>query len=57
MGLIKQTIDQLEDELGLPIVLLTAWDPTTQKHVRLLLRDLPPVAIAVVVAWLNDRLP
>ena len=56
MPLSQRTIEALEDELGLPIVLLTAYDNTTQKYVTLRLRDLPVTAIAAVVKWLNDRL-
>lgn len=56
MPISRLTIDQLEDSLGLPIVIYTALDATTKQYVTLRLRDLPLGAIAVVVQWLNDRL-
>jgi hypothetical protein len=57
MGVIRQTIEQLEDELGLPIVLLTSQDPVTHAPVSLKLRDLPPIAIVFIVNWINDHIP
>lgn len=57
MGVVRQTIEQLEDEIGLPIVLLTAWDSTTKTFVQFRLRDLPLTGIAAIVSWINDRLP
>ena len=56
MPTVHETIEQLEDEIGLPIVLLTAWDTTTQKSMSLLLRDLPLAARVFIVQWLSDRL-
>ena len=56
MPTVAETIDQLEDELGLPIILLTAIDKKTGVSVSLRLRDLPIGGIATVVAWLNARL-
>lgn len=57
MGLIRQTIEQLEDQMGLPIVLLVYIDPVTKAHTEFRLRDLPLTGIAAIVNWLNDRLP
>lgn len=56
MAQIRKTIAQLEDDLGVPIVLLVAFDQTTQTEMVLRLRDLPADAILMVVAWLNARL-
>jgi hypothetical protein len=51
----QDTIDQLEDKLGLPIVLLSAIDASTGQQVEFRLRDLPLTGIVAVVAWLNAR--
>lgn len=51
------TIEEHEDRLGFPIVLLTHYDPKTGQTDVLRLRDLPLGAILVVIAWLNARLP
>lgn len=56
MAQIRKTIAQLEDDLGVPIVLLVAFDQTTQTEMVLRVRDLPADAIVFVVAWLNARL-
>lgn len=56
MPRIAHTIEQLEDEIGLPIVLLTAIDSTTRQTMVFRLRDLPVTGIAAVLQWLNDRL-
>ncbi len=56
MPIVRRTIEELEDSLGLPIVLLTSIDLTTQRPVQFRLRDLPLSGIVVVVQWLNDRL-
>ncbi len=56
MPIVRRTIEELEDSLGLPIVLLTSIDLTTQRAVQFRLRDLPLSGIVVVVQWLNDRL-
>jgi hypothetical protein len=50
-----ETIDQLEDELGLPIVLMTALDRTTNTVMVFRLRDLPATGIAAILQWLNAR--
>ncbi len=55
MPRIADTIEQLEDKLGLPIVLLVARDAATGTYQEFRLRDLPLAAIVVVVAWLNAR--
>jgi hypothetical protein len=56
MPKVAQTLEQLEDAHGIPIVLLSARDATTGKYLELRVRDLPLVAIVVIVQWLNDRL-
>lgn len=55
MPTIRQTLEQLEDSLGLPIVLLEAIDATTGQHMILRVRDLSPACIVQIVAWLNAR--
>jgi len=56
MPTVRETIEQLEDQLGFPIILLTAIDKTTGKPVDLRLRDLPIGGTLFVIQWLNDRL-
>jgi len=51
------TIEELEDALGLPIILLSARDATTKKEMVFRLRDLPLPAMLIVIAWINARLP
>lgn len=51
------TLAQIEDAVGLPIVILAALDADTDQQMQLRLRDLPATAIAVALRWLNDRLP
>jgi hypothetical protein len=51
------TIEQHEDAIGVPIILMTAWDATTRQYVQLRLRDLPLAGIVAVLAWMNARLP
>ncbi len=51
------TLDQWEDHLGLPIVLLSGWNPATQQFDQLRVRDLPATAIAVILRWLNAHQP
>jgi hypothetical protein len=55
MARVTRTLEQHEDAMG-AILLLTAIDTTTRLPVAFRLRDLPPAAIAVVIAWLNDRI-
>lgn len=52
----QYTLAQLADMVGTPIVILVAFDQTTQKPMQLTVSDLGVLAIAQVVAWLNDRL-
>lgn len=56
MPQVQETIAQLEDQVGVPIVVLTAWDRTTKTYMVLTVRDLGVLAVAQVVAWLNARL-
>jgi hypothetical protein len=56
MPQVQETIAQLEDQIGVPIVILTAWDRTTKTYMVLTVRDLGVLAVAQVVAWLNARL-
>jgi hypothetical protein len=50
------TIAQIEDAIGKPIVLLTAVRRSTGKVIQITFDDLPPVAQAAVLAWLNANL-
>jgi hypothetical protein len=52
-----RTIEELEDELGLPIVLLSGIRFSDKQAVVFRLRDLPPSGILAVVAWLNQNVP
>jgi len=56
MPRVQLTLAQLADMVGTPIVILVAIDQTTQKPMQLTVSDLGVLAIAQVVAWLNDRL-
>jgi hypothetical protein len=55
MPKLAQTIEQLEDSMGLPIIVFTAFDETTKTYMSLRLRDLGVIAVANAVAWLNAR--
>jgi hypothetical protein len=50
------TAREIEDALGAPIILLSGWDATTKTVVSLTAEELPQVAIAYLVAWVNARL-
>ena len=50
------SVAQLEDSLGIPIVLLVAKDATTGAEIALRVRDLGPACIIQIVQWLNARL-
>jgi hypothetical protein len=52
-----RTIEQFEDELGLPIVLLTGVNPVTKLPEVLTVRDLPVTGVLVVLRWLNQHRP
>jgi len=49
------TIDQWEDETGIPIVILSMRQPLSKQIVQLRVRDLPLVAIAFIVQWVNTN--
>lgn len=50
------TLEQFEDRNGLPIVLLVAFDQSTQTYMSFRVRDLPLTGVVAIVKWLNDRL-
>jgi hypothetical protein len=56
MPRVQLTLQQLADMVGTPVVILVAFDQTTKKTMQLTVSDLGVLAIAQVVAWLNDRL-
>lgn len=51
------TLQQLEDFLGNPIVILQLVHPQTHKVIELTLESLPPTAQAVVLQFINSHLP
>jgi hypothetical protein len=50
------TLAQLKDQLGDPIVFLQHTNPVTHVTRAFTDADLGPVALAVVLAWINARL-
>lgn len=51
------TIQQFEDRMGIPIVLLSGWNANTNQFEQFRLRDLPATGILAVITWLNSLLP
>lgn len=51
------TLQQLEDILGVPIVLFSAYDPRVKKMVEVTIESLPPTAQAAVIQFINNHLP
>lgn len=49
------TLDQWEDRLGLPIVLLQLYDPTLKQWFQLRVRDLPLTGIAYILQFINQH--
>lgn len=56
MPKVTLTLQQIEDAIGLPVVVMVAMDATTGQPMQLLLSDLGAIAIANAVVWLNARL-
>jgi 2-methylisocitrate lyase-like PEP mutase family enzyme len=56
MPKVQLTIDQLQDAVGIPVIVLIAMDQTTQTVMTLRLADLGVAAVAAAVAWMNARL-
>lgn len=55
MALVNLPLTELEDRHG-PIILLVAFDSTTQTYVQFRIRDLPLTGIEAIRTWLNARL-
>jgi hypothetical protein len=49
------TLDQLEDFLGKPIILLQWYRVADKTHHELTVRDLPPAAITAIVNFINNH--
>jgi hypothetical protein len=49
------TLDEMEDFLGKPIILLSWYKRSDQTYHSLSVRDLPPAAITAVIAFINNH--
>jgi hypothetical protein len=49
------TIDQWEDETGIPIVIFSMRQPISKQFVQLRVRDLPLAAIVFIINWVNTN--